>query len=396
MKILFLSRWYPYPVNNGSKVRILNLLRNLAKAHQVTLLSFHEHSERSVVEDELSSLCEEIIRVPWKTFRPNSFKAVLGFFSTIPRSIIDTFSSEMASVIHRIISNNTFDLVIASQIEMASYASYFSDQTAIFDEVEIGVPLEKFINATGTILKIRTAITWYKHKHYLTRLLKIFPICTVASEEERKLLLKHGIRYHEIAIVPNCINLDDYRDFKYIKKNNTIIFTGSFRYAPNYEAMLWFLEEVFPKIIQAFPEIELIITGDHMDLPLPITTNITTTGFVDDIRQLVNVAAISIVPLLSGGGTRLKVLEAMALYTPVVSTSKGAEGLAVTHQKDILLADAPQDFADAIIQIIQDKNLSAKLSARGFDLVKSQYSSEAMNLKLEGLFSQIQSKRFAN
>jgi len=378
MKILFLSRWFPYPPNNGSKVRIFNLLRALSREHQITLLSFNDQPDKSPDVDGVNPYCDEVITIPWKSYKPDSIKALLGFFSLKPRFILDTFSTEMAGNIQKILKKNTFDLIIASQIEMASYYKYFNGQSAIFDEIEIGVPLERYARATSFARQIRQGLTWFKHKKFLTWLLKSYDICTVTSAQEHYMLLENGIRGEKIIVIPNCVDLVDYQDYAGTEKTNTIIFAGSFRYQPNYEAMVWFLEKVFPDILDAVPEIQLIITGDHMNLPLPQVKNVTKTGFVDNIRSLIGKSAVSVVPMRTGGGTRLKILESMALRTAVISTSKGAEGLEITHQQNIILADEPSDFAEAVVGLVQDTQLQQSVAKQGFHLVEEKYSLETL------------------
>lgn len=147
MRILFLSPWYPYPTNNGSKLRIFNLLRGLAQQHEVTLLSFADQPQADQNSPELRSLCSEVQVVPWKPFQPRSWRARLGFFSLTPRSVIDTFSPEMKQRIKQALTERSYDLVIASQAGMAGYGSYFGGLAALFEEVELGVPYESFIRS---------------------------------------------------------------------------------------------------------------------------------------------------------------------------------------------------------------------------------------------------------
>lgn len=392
MKILFLSRWFPDPPNNGSKIRILNLLRVLAENHQISLLSFNDEPEKPAQVERLESLCEQVITVPWKAFEPTSKRSVLGFFNLKPRSLIDTFSYEMAQQIQAMLTEQAFDVVIASQIEMASYYPYLNGQAAIFDEIEIGIPLDRYLKSSSMGGRVRNGITWLKLRHYLKRMLNDYPVCTVASAEERKLVIDIGIPNKKVATIPNFIDLEDYHRFSGRRKSNTLIFTGAFRYRPNYEAMVWFLEHVFPAVLESVPDVQMVVTGDHMNLPLPRVKNVVKTGYVDDIRPLISQAAVSIVPMQTGGGTRLKILEAIALKTAVVSTSKGAQGIEVTHGKDILLADTPRAFSQAVIQLLQDKGQAEELARQGTRLLEAHYTPQAVSAKYEALLQQARQK----
>lgn len=373
MRILFLSGWYPYPPNNGSKLRIYSLLRGLAQHHEVTLLSFADQPDVDPEAPQLRSLCREVQVVPRKAFDPRSWRARLGFLSATPRSVIDTFSEEMAQCIDQTVSQGEFDLVIASQWSTAVYGRHFQGLSALLEEVEVGVPYGQFAQASSAWRRARYGLTWAKHQAYLGRLLRCFRACTVVSEQERALLSAVVPVYQAIEVIPNCINLAEYRDVRGSPQTNTLIFTGSFRYSANHDAMTWFLDEAYPRIQARAPGVRLIITGDHADLPLPPADNVTLTGFVDDVRSLIEAAAISLVPVRVGGGTRLKILEAMALHTPVVATAKGAEGLDVQHGEHLLIADTSEAFAEAVLRLLGDPTMRQRLADKGYQLVRDRY-----------------------
>lgn len=373
MKILFLSRWFPYPPNNGSKLRIYNLLQGLSRHHEVTLLSFRDHSDVKIEMSALQKLCGNLISVPYKSFNPKSYQARLGFFNFTPRSVIATFSEEMKQQIERALSTETYDVVIASQIDMAGYCQYFSHLPAIFEEVEVAVLYERFAKAASPWQRLRAGLTWAKHKHYLNSLFKNFDVCTVVSDLERQLLSQKVNGKPSIEVIPNCVDLADYAQTHEIPQPDTLIFTGSFSYFPNYEAMVWFLDKVYPIIQAQVPDVRLFITGDHMNRALPPVSNITLTGFVEDIHPLIARAWCSVVPLHIGGGTRLKILEAMALGTPVIATSKGAEGLEVQAGRHLLIADTPETFAYETIRLLKETELRQQLADNARQLIRDRY-----------------------
>ena len=386
MKILFLSRWFPYPTNNGSKLRIYNLLRGLAKHHDVTLLSFVDQPDVSPDAAEIREVCSEVQVVPWHEFNPKSARAWVGFLSLKPRSIIDTFSPEMAGKITQLLNIQKYDLIIASQLSMAAYRPYFKNIPAIFEEVEIGLSHGETFQNPDLKKRIRRAFTWFKLRMYLSRLLRSFQACTVVSEQECQLLLRNFSKnISAIEVIPNCIQINEHESLQASVNPNQLIFSGSFRYHVNYEAMLWFIREVYPRVLNQIPDVHLVITGDHANLQLPSAPNITLTGYVNDINTLIASSWVSIVPLWSGGGTRLKVLEAMAAGTPVVSTSKGVEGLNAKPGEHLLVADSPGTFADQVIRLLKDKTLHDQLSANGKRFVKDNYSWELVIPRFLGL-----------
>lgn len=374
MKILFLSRWFPHPLNNGSKIRIYNLLRGLSRHHEVTLLSFADEAEANPEAPEIRALCARVQVIPWREFNPHSQRARLAVFSLKPRSIVDTFSPEMARAITERLREERYDLLIASQLQTAAYAPYFQQVPAVFEEFEIGLFHDRAFSPQGRI-RPREALTWFKLRWYLSRLLNRFQALTVVSAREQDLLAQNFPRYRgKVEIIPNCLNLDEYEQVRAEKQPNTLVFSGPFKYRVNYEAMVWFVGEVFPRVLERIPEAHLIITGGHENLPLPPARNVTLAGYVEDIKSLIASCAVSIAPLLSGGGTRLKIVEAMALRTPVVATSKGAEGLEAQSGEHLFVADSPAEFAECVIKILQDETLCLRLAENAHRLVREKYN----------------------
>ena len=393
MKILFLSSWFPYPTNNGSKLRIYNLLRGLAQLHEITLLTFADQPDACSEALEISSICREIRVVPWRPYNPQSTRAWLGFLSMTPRSAVATYSLEMEQNIEQLLSTQEYDLVIASQWAMAGYSKSFQQVPALFEEVEIGLLFQQYAKAASFRERFRYGLSWAKHRQYLARLLNDFMACTVVSEGEKQILTNIRPDYKSIEIIPNCINLSDYQTSIRDPKPNTLIFTGSFRYHANYEAMVWFLQEVFPLILTQIPEAQLIITGDHAGKALPMLKNVNLVGYVDEIQSLIASSWVSVAPLLVGGGTRLKILEAMALHTPVVSTTKGAEGLNVQHGENILIADSPETYAEAVISLLLDADLHKRLADTAYRLVADQYNSPVVMPRFLNLVEDVASAR---
>jgi glycosyltransferase involved in cell wall biosynthesis len=377
LRILFLSRWFPYPPSNGSKLRIYNLLRGLAQQHEVTLLTFTDQPDAEQNPPELQTLCQEIRVVPWKLFNPRSWRARFGILSLYPRSMIDTFSPKMRQYIEQTLSTRNYDIVIASEIDMAVYSQYFQRIPALLDELQVGVPYERFTGAISPWQRFRYGLTWLKQRHYLGSILENFRVCTVVSDRERQLLSQAVTGYQSIEVIPNCIHLASYRQVQEIPEPNTLIFTGAFSFSPNYEAMVWFLREVYPLVQAQIPDVHLTITGNHENR-FPPAHNVTLTGFVDDVHLYVARSWASIVPLFTGGGTRLKILEAMALGTPVVATSKGAEGLEVQTGKHLLVADTPEAFSQEVVRLLKEPDLRRQLADNAYQLVREKYDWEVV------------------
>lgn len=374
MRILFLSAWFPFPTNNGSKLRIYNLLRALAQEHSISLISFADQPGINPDAPEIRRLCAEVHLVPVRYFDPSSLAARLGFFSLKPRSVVDTFSPEMAERIQQTLRAGSYDLIIASQTRMAGYAPYFAGIPALFEEMEVGIIYEEYAAAQTLRHRLRYGLTWAKHRHYLRGLLPAFQASTVASEQEAQFFRQNiATNGERIEVIPNCLDVAACRPFFAEPQPNTLIYTGSFSYFPNHEAMLWFIDQVLPLIAAEVPDVALTITGNRAERPLPPSPHVHHIGFVDDVRPHVANAWISLAPIWTGGGTRLKILEAMALRTPVVATSKGAEGIAAEPGRHLLIADTPQAFATAVLRLLGDPALRRALAENAHQLVSERY-----------------------
>lgn len=376
-------------MNNGSKIRISNLLRSLCRLHQVTLVSFYDSSESGDLWKLKEIGLEELEVVPYRCYRPLSGRALLGLMGPTPRSIVDTWSTQMEGVIREKMAGARYDLVVASQVWMAAYQDRFAGVPAIFEEVELGLFRDGHRHAPLGLRPALAALSWHKHRRFASRLVGKFAACTVVSEHEKNILREAVPAYGQVTVIPNGINMERFVGAALPRHEHLLIFAGSLGYLPNYEAMRWFLAEVYPIVKYVVPEARLTITGEVTGRALPVAPNVTMTGLLDDVRPLAASAAVSICPLLSGGGTRLKVLEAMALRTPVVATSKAVEGLAVAHDRHLLIADDARDFAEGVIRLLREPDLGRRLSEQAFSLMQETYDWKAIEPRWLGLVEQV-------
>jgi glycosyltransferase involved in cell wall biosynthesis len=297
----------------------------------------------------------------------------MGFFASKPRVLVDRYVPEMAQLIQNEISSQDYDLVIASGIYMADYLNGAFGVPAIFEEAEIGVFTDAATNSNNFIRRTRNQLTLSKLKSYFQDLLPRFAYSTVVSEEEKNLLAQLIPEYKSFEVIPNGVSLASYNGNLEKPQPGRLIFTGALTFAPNYHAMDWFSNQVLPLVKRTNPEVQLLITGNHGGRKLLNERSIKLVGYVENIRPLISSAWISIAPIFSGGGTRLKILEAFGLHTPVIATSKGAEGLDVQHGIHLLIADNPETFAQETTRLLNDVELRTELSSNAYKLVQEKY-----------------------
>jgi glycosyltransferase involved in cell wall biosynthesis len=386
VNILFLSRWYPFPPTNGSKIRVFNLLRQLQRRHEVSLLSFVEPTD-CVDGDgfEAAGLARSAVRVVVRRpYRPTSARAVAGLFSMQPRHLVDTYSVPFAQAVDEHLRTRHVDLVIASEIDMMPYglrAAHASDVPVLLEELEIATFRDAAHRRSVSLQKLRNQLTWAKLGAYLRHALPRFEACTVVSQAERRYLAQVAPGYQNVHVVPNAVDVDSYVRVTEPPEADSLVFAGALTYSANFLGADWFLRHVQPLLTQRVPTAHVRITGgtDGVNLAaFPRHAGYELTGYVPDIQRLIARSMVSIVPLQTGGGTRLKILESMALGTPVVSTTKGAEGLDVSHGENILIADDPAAFAGCVESILRDPSLRARLAERGRQLVRARYDWDAV------------------
>ena len=376
MKILFLSRWYPFPPDNGAKIRVFQLLKALSEKHTVDLLSFSAEKPETEAVSAQPGLCRRVETVQYRPFQPERAKAILGFLSSQPRFLVDTYQPEMAARITWYVEHESYDVVIASQIDMAAYAGLLPGMTKIFEEIETGVYLDGLEVSFLSLAGLRRRATWWKHAGYLKRLLHSFDGWTVVSENERRSLERIDPGLGRARVIPNGVDLERSPAHPANPRRGDLVYAGSMTYRANFDAVQYFLRQIFPLILKKHPEARLFVTGSLKNVDvgaLDLSPNVVLTGVLPDIATQVADCWASVVPLRIGGGTRLKILESMALGTPVVSTSKGIEGLDVTPGRHALVADAPEAFAAQVVSLLDNPSLRDRLGMEARQLVQREY-----------------------
>jgi glycosyltransferase involved in cell wall biosynthesis len=377
MRVLYLSDWFPFPADNGIKARTLNLIKSLSRRHVVDLVSFTPGGPSDEQLKALQPYCRTVLVEVARPYDPRSPKALLGFFSSQPRSVVDSYSPAMMAAVRRAATEFAPEVVIAAEISMAPYALAVPGLPRILEGVELSTLYESNRRAPNLFKRLRSRLTWWKHARYVGRSLRAFDACTVASELEQKRVRRVAPHLARIAIVPNGADLEHNRFGCDQAEPDSLIYSGALTYQANFEAVDYFLRDIFPLVQARRPGARLCITGELSGVPterLSQYPGITFTGYLEDIRPSITRSMVSVVPLRSGGGTRLKILESLALGTPVVATPKGAEGLELTPGRDLLIAEQPADFAEAVLSLLAEPGLRETLRLNGRRAVEAKYN----------------------
>lgn len=384
LNILFLASWYPYPPDNGGRQRTYHLVQGLARQHDVTLIGLHDSDQSPELPNELNDACRRVITLPRRAYIRGSRRALAALFSPQPRFLADTFDEQMQQTVRQEFSGGKFDAIVASELSMAVYAAALPHRAKIFDGVEIGIFQDAFLQAPWPA-RGRHALTWYKFARYLSKLASTFEALTVPSQREWERVTSTGVNGERVFVVPNGVDCRT-PPLPVRVEPYTLIYNGALSYNANLDAVRYFRSEILPLIRVAEPRVQLKITGRANQVAqneLSEDNVVLFTGYVSDIRAVVQSSAVCIVPLRLGGGTRLKILEAMACGVPVVATSKGAEGLGLQHNVHLLVADTPRAFAKETVALLRDRELRHRLTCAARERVCAEFDWTKVQARFE-------------
>jgi glycosyltransferase involved in cell wall biosynthesis len=376
MRILFLSTWYPYPPTNGSELRAYYLLRGLAEAgHIVTALALRPHEAGAIAT--LPPLAGVDLRpVHADPFRYVALPGVIKYLSPVPVSLWSI--GELRDVLRSSDLRQPWDCVVGFQGPVARYLSLPHATARVLDmDTSLGYQMrERWQSTQGLAQRSRARVSAIKAAVAERRLLRFADVCTVVSMLEVPYLHQLAPSGCQVTLSPNGVDCEHHRPGLASPRPNSLVYNGAMTYSANYGAMQFFLRDVYPQVRARVPEATLTITGSTKGVDLAglrLDDSVHLSGYIEDIRPVIAGGAVCVVPLRQGGGTRIKILEGMALGVPVVSTRKGAEGLDVIDGQHLLLADSPSDLAAATVRLLQDEMLGARLATQARALVEVRY-----------------------
>lgn len=389
VRVLAVSSWFPNPPDNGSKIRAYHLLRALAGRHDLDVISFFRPGEHTDWPAD-GSLGALRAAVQAKSFSPRHLRSLAYLLGSDPRSVRATYNPTLARLVSSAHGEAPYDVLVALQMGVAPYVTQ-SPASRVLDEVELSIFRDQAESRPGRWSRWRKQLTWAKTQSYVCRVVPSFDACTVVSQSERDLLQQVLPDYHRVVTIPNGVDMRGVERLACEPLPDSLVYPGALTYCANLDAVTYFVDEIWPRVRAERPSAHLRVTGRTDGVAptsLPSGDGITLTGYLVDVRPTVAASWACIVPLRVGGGTRLKILEALALGTPVVATPKGAEGLDVTPEQDILIATDPAEFARQTLRLLGDRQLRERLSESGRRLVAARYDWASIGDKFVELIDQ--------
>lgn len=412
MRILFLTPQLPYPPHQGTTIRNHNLIANLAPRHEIHLLSFVRSQDEIVRATSLHQHCRSIEAVIAP--RRSPLKRFLSLFlSPLPDMALRLPSAEFQAKLSAILRRVPFDVVQIEGIEMAyPWMDWRISNTqypiSIFDDHNAEYVLQQRAFETDVrqprrwIAALYSLIQWKKLSRYEARVCRLADGVVAVSETD-KAVLQRLVPGLDVTVVPNAVDVEYYTSTD-IRPSplppHSLVFTGKMDFRPNVDAVLWFCQEVLPLIQQKTPDVRFYIVGQSPHrrvLRLAEDPAVTVTGYVDDVRPYIAGACVYVVPLRIGGGTRLKLLEAMAMGKPIVSTSLGCEGFeGLASGRELAIADTPKEFARRVIELLDDASRRERLGRAGRRFVEQRYDWRYIVPKFEELYETAQERALGN
>lgn len=388
MKILWVKTDFLHPTTRGGQIRTLETIRELHKRHEVHYVAFDDPNNAEGLARS-SEYCSFAHPVPHQLVSKSSpafaMQLAAGLFSSIPVAGMRYRSEAMRECVTRLEAEHGFDAKVCDFLFPAINLDNLRSWTLFQHNVE-SVIWERHAQSGRTLahkayfaLQAKRMFGWEKE------------VCqavghTIAVSEVDEQLMRSRFGLSNVSSVPTGVDTTYFERPQSSSLQRDLVFIGSMDWMPNIDGIRWFLSEVFPRIQAQRPGTTLAIVGrkpPQAILDAAADPLVTVTGTVPDVRPFLWQSAAAIVPLRIGGGTRLKIFEAMAAATPVVSTTIGAEGLPVQHGETIQIADSADDFADQCVQMLTNTAMRALVAANALDLVIQNYSWEQVARRFE-------------
>jgi len=364
MKILWVKAGKLWPVDTGGKIRSFNILRHLARKHDVTTLSYYggerDADYEAAIARELPGAQTIYTAAPESTLA-QSLDYLLRLPSAAPYAVNKFTHSKVRRDVSRRLSDGSAGVAVCDFLSASlNFPEASSTPVVLFQHNVESVLWRRMASTEKSALrKLSYGVEARKMETYETRTLRRFRHIIAVSENDRSEMLKLAPGC-AITVVPTGVDTEKYQAAPSVSGDPPlIVFTGSMDWEPNIDAIEYFCSDIFPTVLATFPRARFQIVGrnPHARVRKLASPSVEVTGTVPSVAEYLRNATVVIVPLRIGGGTRLKIFEAMAMRKALVSTSIGAEGLDVTSGQDCLVADDASSFANAILTVLQQPTL---------------------------------------
>jgi glycosyltransferase involved in cell wall biosynthesis len=406
-RILFLTQVLPYPLDSGAKIRAYYVLLHLAQRHEVTLVSFVRADDSPEHVAHLERFCHAVHTVPMRRSRLRDARALaVAGLTGRPVIIVRDEIGEMHATLKRLVTEKSPDVVHADQTSMAQYALYArsripdpgSCQKArlVLDahNALYRIPERMSVHERNPLKRLAFRREARALARYEAHTYQCFDHVVFVADEDRQVLqARTSTEDSRFTTIPICVDPGEKPLIERVQQPRAVTHLGTMFWPPNVEGVLWFAHEVFPRVLAQVPEARFVVIGKDppqkvRDLHLQ-ARNVQVTGYVPDPVTYLAETAAFIVPLRAAGGMRVKILDAWCWGVPIVSTSIGAEGIAVRDGEDILIADTPGAFAQAVVRVLKDPMLGERFRHNGRHWVEGRYNWRRVYARWDEVYSRL-------
>ncbi|HVC35663.1 MAG TPA: glycosyltransferase [Chloroflexota bacterium] len=389
MRILLLTQIVPYPLDSGPKIKTYHVLRYLSQHHEVHLVSFVRSTGELAHAESLRRFCQSVTAVPLRRSRIRDAAYLMrGLVVGRPFLIERDDSAAMRRAIRELMGQHAFDAVHADQLSMAQFAEHLPLPLRVLDEHNaVWAIVRRAAEHAGVGAgRLLAELEWRRLRAYEGDVCRSFDRVVVVSEQDRAVLESAAGERISARVIPIAVDTKEWAFAPRLPEARHVVSVATMFYPPNAEGIRWFARDVFPLVRQALPGVTFYAVGSRpprsMTRLASRTNGVVITGYVADLAPVLRQSAVLVVPLHSGSGMRVKILEAFARGIPVVATTVGAEGIDARHGEHLLVADDPKDFARAVIQVLRDPSEASRLARAARAMIESHYD---WRLALSGL-----------
>lgn len=397
MKVLMLTPYLPYPLLSGGQIRTYNLLKKLAKKHDITLFALIKNYDEQQYISELEKYCKKV-KVFKRSEKPftikNVFKAV---FSSYPFLVTRNHVPEAVSAIKQELAQEKYDLIHAETFYMMPHLPKNDIPTILAEQTIEYLGYESYAKKTLPLIRPFLKLDINKIKRWERHYWRLSDKLVVMSEEDKRFIGRQINNEQKIEVVANGVDSAWFdKKSRHLPKTPTMLSVGTFKWLPNVEAVNFLVKKVWPHVKNQLKNAKLLIVGNA-----PTTnvinygkkdSSIEVLGRIPDIRTAFKRSHVLVAPVFSGKGTRYKILEAMASGTPVVASKIAVEGLNVKHGEHVLTSNSAETMAELIIELLNDEKLWQKLSVNGRKYVRENFDWQGISEKLDMIYKQLGKK----
>ncbi|MBP9995119.1 MAG: glycosyltransferase [bacterium] len=393
MKIFVLLPRVPWPLEKGDKLRAYNQVRQLSKNNEIVLcaLNFDRSLDKQAAFHALQPYCASVnfIDLPKPVA---AFNIIRSFFLGLPLQCGCFYSSKAKRKIHSLIGSHKPDMLFGQLLRVAPYLHKEKLPKTIDYQDVFSMGMKRRADIAGLFTRPFFMMEYKRLRKYERRIFDEFDIKTIISEQDRN-DIDHPDR-KKILIVPNGVDHEYYRPCECEKKYD-VVFTGNMSYAPNVNAVEYLANEILPKVWEKRPDVKMYIAGAKPDIRVRMAANenIIVSGWIDDMRDAYKQSRVFIAPMRIGTGLQNKLLEAMSMRLPCITTSLANGSLNAVNGKDLLVGNRSDELAADIIYLLENQDKAAEMAQRGYDFVRRVYDWGAATKIMEDAMNQILDKR---